>query len=64
MLLSAEALGRIVLGIVLLVAFSEGVAVVLMSMGMAAVWAFRYVPVLSASLIVCVGLAMTALLQR
>jgi nickel/cobalt exporter len=71
MLLSAVALGRIGLGLVLLVAFSTGLAVVLMVIGIAAVWgqkwlpeegsgSFRYLPVASAALIVCVGMAMTA----
>jgi nickel/cobalt transporter (NicO) family protein len=71
LLLSSVALGRIGLGLVLLVAFSAGLAVVLVAIGMAAVYgkkwlpdgrgaAFRYVPVVSAGLITCVGVVMTA----
>jgi nickel/cobalt exporter len=59
----------------LLVAFSTGLAVVLMALGMAAVYTrrllpasekasgsalFRYLPVASAALIACVGAVMTA----
>jgi len=75
LLLSAVALGRIALGLTLLVAFSTGLAVVLMTLGMAAVYTrhlmpvsekasgslvFRYLPVASAALITCVGVVMTA----
>jgi len=71
LLLSSVALGRIGLGLTLLVAFSAGLAIVLMAIGMAAVYgkrwlpdgrgaAFRYVPVASAGLITCVGVVMTA----
>jgi ABC-type nickel/cobalt efflux system permease component RcnA len=70
LLLSSVALGRIGLGLLLLVAFSVGLAVVLMAIGMAAVYgkrllpagesaAFRYLPVASAAFITCVGLVMT-----
>jgi nickel/cobalt exporter len=75
LLLSSVALGRIALGLTLLVAFSTGLAVVLMAIGMAAVYAghllpdgektahsaaFRYIPVVSAAVITCVGALMTA----
>jgi ABC-type nickel/cobalt efflux system permease component RcnA len=75
LLLSSVALGRIALGLTLLVAFSTGLAVVLMAIGMAALYArhwlpdsektargvaFRYLPVASAAVIACVGAVMTA----
>lgn len=71
LLLSSVALGRIGLGLTLLVGFSVGLAVVLMAIGMMAVYGkkllpagesavFRYVPVASAALITCVGVVMTA----
>jgi nickel/cobalt transporter (NicO) family protein len=74
LLLSAIALGRIGLGLILLTAFSVGLAGVLMGIGMMVLYAkhwlpdpaktskhplFRLVPVLSAFVIVCVGLVMT-----
>jgi ABC-type nickel/cobalt efflux system permease component RcnA len=74
LLLSSVALGRIALGLTLLVAFSTGLAVVLMAIGMAALYAkhllpdsqktahnvaFRYIPVASAALIACIGAVMT-----
>ncbi len=74
LLLSSIALGRIALGLVLLVAFSFGLAIVLMAIGAAVVYAkrllpdtnraarhplFRYVPLLSAGVIVCIGIVMT-----
>ncbi len=74
LLLSAVALGRIALGLALLVAFSAGLAVVLMAIGMTVVYAkhwipdsgkaashpaFRYLPVASAVVIVCAGVIMT-----
>jgi nickel/cobalt transporter (NicO) family protein len=74
LLLSSIALGRIGLGLVLLSAFSIGLAGVLMAIGMMVLYAkhwlpdpaktskhplFRLVPVLSAFVIVCVGLLMT-----
>lgn len=75
LLLSSVALGRIAIGLTLLVAFSTGLAVVLMAIGMAAVYtrhllpdsektahsaAFRYIPVVSAAVIACFGAVMTA----
>jgi ABC-type nickel/cobalt efflux system permease component RcnA len=74
LLLSAVALGRIALGLTLLVAFSAGLAVVLMAIGMTVVYArhwipdsgeaashpaFRYLPVASAVVITCAGIIMT-----
>ena len=74
LLLSSVALGRVGLGMVLLVGFSAGLAVVLMAIGLVVLFAkhllpdqeraarhpaFRLIPVLSAALIVCVGLIMT-----
>jgi nickel/cobalt exporter len=74
LLLSAIAVGHIGLGLVLLVSFSLGLAVVLMAIGMLVLYAkhllpdpsktsqhpaFRLVPVLSAFVIVCLGLLMT-----
>jgi ABC-type nickel/cobalt efflux system permease component RcnA len=74
LLLSAIALGRIGLGLLLLVAFSTGLAIVLMGIGVLVLYArdllpdsqktaahpaFRIIPVLSAALIVCIGLLMT-----
>jgi len=71
LLLSSVALGRIGLGLTLLVAFSLGLAVVLVAIGMAAVYGkkvlpkldsagFRYLPAVSAALITVIGLVMTA----
>jgi ABC-type nickel/cobalt efflux system permease component RcnA len=75
LMLSAIALGRTGAGLILLVAFSMGLAGVLVAIGGLVVYAkhwlpdpvatsrrpfFRLVPVLSAVVIVCVGLAMTA----
>jgi len=74
LLLSAVALDRIALGLTLLVAFSAGLAVVLMAIGMTVVYAkhwipdsgkaaghpvFRYLPVASAVVITCAGVIMT-----
>jgi ABC-type nickel/cobalt efflux system permease component RcnA len=74
LLLSAIALDRIGLGLLLLVAFSTGLAIVLMGIGVLVLYArdllpdsqktaahpaFRIIPVLSAALIVCIGLLMT-----
>jgi ABC-type nickel/cobalt efflux system permease component RcnA len=74
LLLSAVALDRVALGLTLLVAFSAGLAVVLMAIGMTVVYAkhwipdsgkaashpvFRYLPVASAAVIVCAGVIMT-----
>ena len=74
LLLSAIALGRAGLGLLLLIAFSLGLAVVLMGIGVLVLYAkhlipesesphrhpfFRWVPVASAGIVVCVGLLMT-----
>jgi len=74
LLLSSIALGRVGLGLVLLVAFSTGLAIVLMGIGVLVLYAkqllpdsrktaahpaFRYIPVVSAAIIVCIGLLMT-----
>jgi nickel/cobalt exporter len=74
LLLSSVALGRVGLGLTLLVAFSAGLAVVLMGIGMMVLYAkhllpdskktannlaFRYLPVASAGIIVCAGILMT-----
>jgi nickel/cobalt exporter len=74
LLLTAVSLGRIALGLTLLVAFSMGLAVVLTSIGLAVLYArhllpdrdsaahgklLRYLPVGSAAFIICVGIAMT-----
>ena len=74
LLLTAVSLGRIALGLTLLVAFSAGLAVVLTSIGLAVLYAkhllpdrdsathgklLRYLPVASAAFIICVGIAMT-----
>jgi len=74
LLLSSVALDRITLGLTLLVAFSAGLAVVLTAVGLIVLYAkhllpdsertarskaFRYLPVASAAVIVCVGLTMT-----
>jgi ABC-type nickel/cobalt efflux system permease component RcnA len=75
LLLSAISLGRVGLGMLLLVGFSAGLATVLMGMGVLVLCvgnllpaaqkftgtrAFRLLPVASAGLITCVGLVMTA----
>jgi ABC-type nickel/cobalt efflux system permease component RcnA len=75
LLLSAVALGRVALGLMLLVAFSLGLALVLMAIGAAVLYAkhlipdrkqttenpwFRWTPVVSAALITLVGMMMTA----
>jgi len=74
LLLSSIALGRIGLGLLLLMAFSAGLAIVLMGIGMLVLYAkhllpesgrtaahpaFRIIPVLSAALIISIGLLMT-----
>ena len=74
LLLSSVALGRVGLGLTLLIAFSLGLAVVLMGIGVVVLYAkhllpdqqkaaahpaFRILPVVSAALIVCIGLVMT-----
>lgn len=79
LLLFAISVGRVGLGLLLLVAFSIGLAGVLMAIGMLVLYAkswlpdpsgtsrhpaFRYVPVASAAVIVCIGLVMTAVAIR
>jgi nickel/cobalt exporter len=74
LLLSSIAMGRVALGLLLLVSFSAGLAVVLMAIGVAVLYAkhwlpdsqktarhpaFRLIPVFSAAIIVCIGLVMT-----
>jgi ABC-type nickel/cobalt efflux system permease component RcnA len=74
LLLSSVALGRVGLGLTLLVAFSMGLAVVLSGIGIVVLYAknllpdsknktrnavFRYLPVASAAVIVCAGILMT-----
>ncbi len=74
LLLSSVALGRVALGLTLLMAFSAGLAVVLTSVGLIVLYAshllpdsgkiaasagFRYLPVASAALVVGIGAAMT-----
>lgn len=72
LLLSAIALGRVGLGLLLLVAFSLGLAVVLMGIGVVVIYAknllpksqtphpaFRWIPVASAAIVMIVGLLMT-----
>ena len=74
LLLSSVSLGRITLGLTLLVAFSAGLAVVLTAVGLIVLYAkhllpdqertarskaFRYLPIASAAVIVCVGVMMT-----
>jgi ABC-type nickel/cobalt efflux system permease component RcnA len=74
LLLSSVALGRVALGLTLLVAFSAGLALVLMGIGLVVLYAkhllpdrekaarspwFRWLPVASAGLITCVGVLMT-----
>ena len=75
LLLSAIAIGRVGLGLVLLIAFSLGLAGVLMAIGMFVIYAkswlpdsskngqhpiLRFAPVASAFIILCVGILMTA----
>lgn len=73
LLLSAIALGRTALGMLLLAAFSAGLALVLMAIGIAVLYAknllpgraplsgpaLRYLPVVSAALVMVIGLLMT-----
>ena len=73
LLLSAISIGRPGLGIILLIAFSLGLAIVLMATGMLVLYAknllpqpkrtdnllFRYMPVVSAASILAIGLLMT-----
>jgi ABC-type nickel/cobalt efflux system permease component RcnA len=75
LLLSAIAIGRIGLGLVLLIAFSLGLAGVLMAIGMLVIYAknwlpessknaehplLKFAPVASAFVILCIGMLMTA----
>ena len=75
LLLIAISLGHVGLGLLLLVSFSLGLAGVLMAIGMLVIYAkqylpdpvktsqhpaFRLIPVLSAFVIVCIGLVMTS----
>ena len=75
LMLSAIALGRPAFGLVLLIGFSSGLALVLMSIGMLALYArhllpdsrktaqnpaFRLIPVFSAVVVICLGLMITA----
>jgi ABC-type nickel/cobalt efflux system permease component RcnA len=75
LLLTSVALGHVALGLMLLVAFSAGLAVVLVAIGLVVLYAkswlpdagttakhaaFRYLPVASAGIIVCLGMLMTA----
>jgi nickel/cobalt exporter len=74
LLLSSVALGRVGLGMILLVSFSAGLAVVLMTIGILVLYAkhllpdsekasrhpaFRLIPVFSAAIVMCIGLVMT-----
>lgn len=74
LLLSSIALGRVGFGLLLLLSFSAGLAIVLMAIGVAVLYAknflpdsqktarhpaFRLIPVVSAAMIVCIGLVMT-----
>ena len=73
LLLSAISIGRVGLGMVLLLAFSLGLAVVLTSTGLLVLYAknlfperhgppsafFRYMPVVSAAAILLIGIVMT-----
>jgi nickel/cobalt exporter len=74
LLLSSVALGRVGLGLTLLIAFSAGLAVVLSGIGLIVLYArnllpdrnntasnplFRWVPVASAAVITCAGVLMT-----
>jgi ABC-type nickel/cobalt efflux system permease component RcnA len=79
LLLSSVALGRVALGLTLLVAFSAGLAIVLMAIGLAVLYAkhllpatakaarsplLRYLPVASAGVITCAGVLMTVVAVR
>jgi ABC-type nickel/cobalt efflux system permease component RcnA len=74
LLLTSVSLGRVGFGLILLVAFSAGLAVVLTGIGLAVLFAkrwlpdsarlargkaLRYLPAASAAFIVCIGIAMT-----
>ena len=75
LLLSAIALGRVGLGLILLVSFSLGLALVLMTIGVLVLYAknllperhrtsghpvFRWIPVASAGVVLIIGLIMTS----
>jgi ABC-type nickel/cobalt efflux system permease component RcnA len=75
LLLSSVALGRVGVGLILMVAFSAGLAAVLTAIGLIVLYAknllpdtektsrnaiFRYLPVASAAIITCAGVLMTA----
>ncbi|MBV8907297.1 MAG: high frequency lysogenization protein HflD [Acidobacteriia bacterium] len=75
LMLSAIALGRPGLGLILLVGFSAGLAIVLIGIGALAIYAkhllpasrgfatkpiYRLIPVLSSVVVICLGLVMTA----
>jgi nickel/cobalt transporter (NicO) family protein len=75
LMLSAIALGRPGLGLILLIGFSAGLAIVLIAIGAIAVYArhllpsskgvagrplYRLIPVLSSVVVICLGLVMTA----
>jgi ABC-type nickel/cobalt efflux system permease component RcnA len=79
LLLTSVAMGRVALGLTLLLAFSAGLAVILTAVGLAVLYAkhwlpdsatlgrnkaMRYLPVASAAFIVCVGIAMTLVSLR
>ena len=79
LLLSSIALGRTGLGLVLLTGFSLGLSIVLMAVGALVVYAkhlvpdrgrlasnaaFRFIPVVSAAVIICIGLVMTGVSLR
>jgi ABC-type nickel/cobalt efflux system permease component RcnA len=79
LLLSSIALGRVALGLTLLVAFSAGLALVLMAIGLVVLYAkhllpdtakatrspvMRYLPVASAGVITCAGVVMTVVAVR
>ena len=79
LLLFAISVGRVALGLVLLVAFSIGLASVLIAIGMMVLYAkhwlpdpantsrhplFRFLPVVSAAVILCIGLVMTGVSMR
>ncbi len=73
LLLSAISIGRVGLGMVLLLSFSLGLAIVLMATGLVVLYAknllpegaaqgsafFRYMPIVSAAVIFVIGVAMT-----
>lgn len=72
LLLSSVALGRVGLGLMLLVGFSVGLAAVLIAIGAAVIYAkhllpkstdgplLTFLPIVSAAVVICVGIFMTA----